>query len=77
MSNKSNIEIPLYTTGSLNIPSTTFIPNANTTYISAYTGNTLDSRPTFGTKTDNTTNNTYYHGGIYIGNNQVICHFLK
>jgi hypothetical protein len=37
--------IPIYTTGDIGVKSTTYTPNSNTTYISAYSGDQLSGRP--------------------------------
>jgi hypothetical protein len=72
----SNNEIPLFTTGNMGLASTPFTPNNNTIYISSYTGDVLPGRPTFQTKTDDSTGkNQTYHGGIFIGNDIVMCHY--
>ncbi len=71
-------KIPIYTTGNVGTPSVPFQPNTGTTFISAYSGNILNGHPTFTTKTDDSSGkNPYYHGGIAIGNNKVVCHYKK
>lgn len=75
MSGKKSKKIPIFTTGDINVPSTKFVPNEDTIFVSSYTGKVLDSHPTFTTQTDDSTGkNPTYHGGLYIGNNKVVCH---
>lgn len=71
----SSNKIPIYTTGNNGVPSVKFIPNNNTEYFSAYTGNKLNGQPTFNTTTDDPSGkNKTYHGGIAINPNTVMCH---
>ena len=77
MSNSQNSvpKIPIYTNATVGVPSTTFIPNANTVFVNAYNGQILQSQPTFSTPTGNTTGNTTFHGGVKVdGQNIVSCH---
>lgn len=77
MSNNQNSapKIPIYTNATVGVPSTTFVPNANTVFVNAYNGQVLPSHPTFSTPTGNTTGNTTFHGGVKVdGQNIVSCH---
>ena len=70
-------KIPIFTNAMPGVPSTTFTPNENTIFVSAYTGNILPSQPTFRTLTDDVSGkNPTYHGGVHVGHglNIVSCH---
>ncbi len=69
--------IPIFTNAMPGVPSTMFVPNEQTVFVSAYTGAVLNGHPTFRTLTDDMTGrNPTYHGGVYVGNGQniVSCH---
>jgi hypothetical protein len=73
--NNSAPKIPIYTNALPGVPSTTFTPDANTTFVNAYNGQILNAHPTFATPTGNTTGNTTFHGGVKVdGQNIVSCH---
>lgn len=68
--------VTIYTAGGPGIPSVVFIPNSDTKFYSIYTGNKI-SRPSYETPSDDTTGgNEKYCGGIFIGDNQVMCHHV-
>jgi hypothetical protein len=69
--------IPVYTTGSIGVPSTKVNVDKieNPIYVSAYTGNVLSSLPTFGTSIDMPCQkNKTFHGGLLINKNTIVCH---
>jgi len=67
--------LPIYTTGSLGIPSELVHPESlpsDTIYVSAYTGNQLSGLPRIGDPAD--IPGRVFHGGIQIDDHTVVCH---
>lgn len=69
----SNTNVPIYTTGNLGLPSENYTPTPETIFVSSYTGNIIP-QPTYGTPHDSPVGPGTYHGGLYIGNDIVMCH---
>lgn len=70
----SNKKVPVFTTGNINQPSKIYIPTDNITFVNSWTGDILDSHPTFSTPTGLPIGhkNRFFHGGIKLNNEDVI-----